>query len=41
MVNIILVNFEKPSIRGAVGKYVAQSIISVTDLQTNTCLVSF
>ena len=29
--------------RGAVGKYatVARSIISVTDRQTNTCLVSF
>ena len=28
-------------IRGAIGKYVAWSIISVTDRQTNTCLVSF
>ena len=28
-------------LRGAVGKYVARSIISVTDRQTNTCLVSF
>ena len=30
-----------PEVRGAFGKFLARSVISVTDLQTLLCLVSF